>query len=234
MEYKLNKTLLSKRPSFESFMVAFVGLAILLLFFTLNSRSLSASGDLVFGEKEYWRAFTTTLLHADLNHLAHNAFFFTGLAALLTNYFGFWVFPVMSFLVGGIINLATLYFYPPSVHLVGVSGVVYFMASFWLVLYLLVERRQTIFVRLLHAFAVSLIFLFPEAFQPEVSYLAHGLGFLFGIPSGLIYYYVNEKKIRSKDEWVEIKKERDPIENIILLETGEFKIIEEEGTQELR
>jgi rhomboid protease GluP len=129
---------------------------------------------------------------------------------------------------GGIINLICLYFYPPQVFLVGVSGVIYFMASFWLVLYLMIERRQTIKVRLLHAFAVSLIFLFPEAFQPETSYLAHGMGFLIGVPVGLFYYIWNHRKIRAKDEWTEIKKHKDPRENVILLENGDFVLLNED------
>jgi rhomboid protease GluP len=228
MELRLNKTFLSRKPSPESTIIAAISLAMLLLFFGFNERTFSANGYLVFEKHEYWRAFTTTLLHADLNHLAHNAFFFTGLAALLHNYFGLWVFPVLSLFVGGIINLICLYFYPPQVFLVGVSGVIYFMASFWLVLYLLIERRQTVKVRFLHAFAVSLIFLFPEAFQPETSYLAHGMGFVIGLPVGLLYYFWNRKQIRAKDEWIEIKKHKDPIENVILLENGDFVLLNED------
>lgn len=228
MERRLTKTFLSRKPAFRPFFVAILSLLTLLLFFSLDNQNFSANGKQIFQEHEYWRAFTTTLLHGDLNHLAHNAFFFAGLAILLNNYFGFWVFPVLSFFVGGLINIATLYFYPPEVSLVGVSGVIYFMASFWLVLYLLIERRQSIPMRLLHAFAVSLIFLFPEAFQPQVSYLAHGMGFLFGVPFGLAYYFLNQKKIRAGDQWTEVSKVRDPIENIILLESGEFQILPDE------
>lgn len=228
MELKLNKTFLSRKPSPESTIIAIISLALLFLFFSFNQKTFSANGYLVFEKHEYWRAFTTTLLHADLNHLAHNAFFFTGLAALLHNYFGFWVFPVLSIIAGGIINIICLYFYPPQVFLVGVSGVIYFMASFWLVLYLLIERRQTIKVRLLNAFAVSLIFLFPEAFQPETSYLAHGLGFLIGLPAGLFYYLWNRQKIRAQDQYIEIKKHKDPIENVIMLENGDFVLLNDD------
>lgn len=228
MERRLQKTFLSRKTSPESLIIAFLGLAVMILFFTFDQKSFSANGYLVFEKKEYWRAFTTTLLHADLNHLAHNAFFFTGLAALLHNYFGLWVFPVLSLIAGAIINLICLYFYPPMVTLVGVSGVIYFMASFWLVLYLFVEKRQSVKVRLLHAFAVSLIFLFPEAFQPQTSYLAHGVGFLLGLPLGIIYYYWNKKKILAKEEWIEIKKEKSPMENVILLENGDFVLLNED------
>jgi rhomboid protease GluP len=227
MERRLQKTFLSRKTSPESLIIAFLGLAVMFLFFTFDQKLFSANGYLVFEKKEYWRAFTTTLLHADLNHLAHNAFFFTGLATLLHNYFGFWVFPVLSLIAGAIINLICLYFYPPMVTLVGVSGVIY-LASFWLVLYLFVEKRQSFKVRLLHAFAVSLIFLFPEAFQPQTSYLAHGVGFLLGLPLGVMYYYWNREKILAKEEWVEIKKEKSPMENIILLENGDFVLLNED------
>jgi len=209
MERKLIKTYLSRRPSKESLITGVLGLFTLLLFFSFNRNTFSANGFLVFEKNEYWRAFTTTLLHADLTHLSHNAFFFTGLAALLHSYFGFWVFPVLSLLVGGVINLITLSFYPPQIHLVGISGVIYFMASFWLTLYLLIEKRQKLSVRIIHAVAISLIFFFPETIQPQVSYLAHAMGFVLGIPVGMIYYFLNQKKIRSEDQWMEIE---DPIE----------------------
>lgn len=74
MELKLTKTFLSKRPSRGSF--------------------TTASGNMVFQEKKYWRLFTSTLLHADLNHLAHDSFYFLGLSFLLNGYFGFLVFPI--------------------------------------------------------------------------------------------------------------------------------------------
>lgn len=218
MHTKLNKTFLSKRPSTSSFFIAVLSLLTLLLFFGFDQRDFSASGQLVFKKKEYWRAFTTTLLHADLNHLAHNAFFFTGLAALLHNYFGYWIFPVLSFFIGGLINFVALHFYPPEVHLVGVSGVIYFMATFWLTLYILIEKRQTLLVRLIHAVAVSLIFLFPQVFQPEVSYLAHGLGAIIGVPVGIIYYALNKHRIKAREEWIELKisRKEQEMEEIIL------------------
>lgn len=210
MNTKLVKTFLSKRPTSLSFMIGVISLAFMTLLFGTNPKSFSANGFLVFEKGEYWRAFTTTLLHADLNHLAHNAFFLLGLSTLLHSYFGLWVFPVLSLIVGGMINLMALKIYPPAVHLVGVSGVIYFMASFWLTSYILIERRQKIQSRLIHATGVTLIFLFPQVFRPEVSYLAHGLGFALGIPFAILYFGINFRKIRSSEEWVEIKK--DPVE----------------------
>ncbi len=228
MDVKLTKTFLSKRPSSQSFLVAVISLAFLALFFGADQDNFSANGYLVYTKKEYWRAFTTTLLHADLNHLSSNAFFFAGLAGLLYNYFGFWVFPLLSVLVGGFINLIALAIYPPEVHLVGISGVIYFMASFWLTLYILIERRQKLFVRFIHAISVSLIFLFPQVFEVSTSYLAHGLGFLFGIPLGGIYFLLFRKKILSYDEWTEVEKSHDDIEDTILLDTSSYHLVQSE------
>lgn len=228
MKLKLTKTFLSGKPSQNSFLVGMISLGILALFFGADRETFSANGFLVYEKNEYWRAFTTTLLHADLKHLSANAFFFTGLAALLYNYFGFWVFPVLSFVVGGLINLIALKIYDPAIHLVGVSGVIYFMASFWLTLYILIERRQKLIVRFVHALAVSLIFLFPQIFEERVSYLAHGLGFLFGMPLALIYYFSFRKTIRSKDQWEEIfvTSSDDEMEKTILLEESSYRLVQ--------
>ncbi len=212
MAARLTRTFLSRRPTTWSFMAGLLGLSTLALFFGADRELLSASGHLVFERGEYWRLFTSTLLHADLVHFAHNAFFFAGLAGLLTTYFGVWVFPVLSIFAGAAINLVALWWYPPEVHLVGVSGVIYFMASFWLTNYLLIERRQKIIVRFLHAGAVSLIFLFPQVFEAQVSYLAHGLGFVFGVPAGLLYYFSFREKIRSFDRY-EVVKDFSPTED---------------------
>lgn len=230
MDFKLTKTFLSKRPSSIDLMVGAIALLVMTLIFGFYPESFSANGYLVFEKKEYWRAFTTTLLHGDLNHLAHNAFFLLGLSTLLHSYFGFWVFPVLSFIVGGLINLIALSFYPPMVHLVGVSGVIYFMASFWLTSYLLIERRQKILSRMIHAIGLTLIFLFPQVFQPEVSYLAHGMGFALGIPFAMAWFGLNFKVIRAREEWVEIK--RDPIELLdVHLAPEDYKFTDENQSE---
>ena len=228
MEYKLTRTFLSRRSTSWNPFPGLISLAILALFFGADRSLLSGNGYLVFEKGEYWRLFTTTLLHADLTHLSHNAFFFCGLATLLYTYFGLWVFPLLSIVVGGMINFVALLYYPPEVHLVGVSGVIYFMASFWLTLYIIIERRQKLIVRFVHAMAVSLIFLFPQVFDRQVSYLAHGLGFIFGVPLALLYYGLFRKKIHAKDEWTEIKKEKDEMEDIILLDSSSYHLVRPE------
>jgi rhomboid protease GluP len=227
MRLQLSKTLLSKKLSGKSLLTGFISLSVLSLFFGADQTLLSASGHTVFEKHQYWRVFTASLLHADLTHFTSNAFFFAGLAVLLHNYFGWRVFPVLSFLAGGLINLLTISFYPPEIHLVGVSGVIYFMAAFWLTLYVLIEKRQKLLTRFIHAIAVSLIFFFPHVFQERVSYLAHALGYVTGVPIALIYYFGFQKKIEAKEEWKEVPTDYDEMEDIIALDESSFHLVKE-------
>ena len=204
MGLKLKKTLLTEKISRESKWLGIASLLVLIALFGLSDELLHANGQLVFAQGQYWRAFTTTFVHADYKHLAHNSVFFTGLAILLNNYFGNLIFPLVSLLMGGIINLIVLKFYPAHVYLVGISGVVYFMAAMWLTLYLMIERTISFKSRLIIALGLSLIFLAPEVvLREEVSYLAHGVGFGLGIPSALLFYYFNRSEILSYERWEE-------------------------------
>ena len=187
-------------------------LVITFLFFTDASNFfpfsdlVSANGNQVFEKKEYWRLFTTTLVHADLNHLALNSIAFTILALLLNTYFGALVFPALSFLIGGVINVIALKFYPGYVTLVGISGVIYFMAAFWMTLYVSIEKRISIGRRLINTTAMCLIFLFPQGgiLEERVSYSSHAIGFGLGLSLGAIYYLFNKERFDAKEVWVEI------------------------------
>ena len=69
MQLQLTKTLLSKKLSPQSKLVGLFSYLVLLLVFILDNQNLSANGYLVFEKGEYWKAFTTTLMHADFVHL---------------------------------------------------------------------------------------------------------------------------------------------------------------------
>ncbi len=225
MSLKLTHTLLSQRASPRSFFMSYVAIGMLALLFILNatffptlSEALSANGSQLFEKHQYWRAFTAQFVHADFSHLGSNSVFFGGLILLLYTYCGSIIFPGLSLVAGGFINAITLWFYPPQVSLVGISGVIYFMAGFWLVLYMGAERRLSFTRRLINAVAIGLIFLFPEAIEQRVSYLAHGVGFLLGVPSGLVYFLWNKHQIRKQEAW--IYKEPEVIPDWYLEETG--------------
>jgi rhomboid protease GluP len=207
---KLQKTLLSERPRKGSLTAALYGLCALLAVFTLDQQSMlnmpeafTATRAQVFGHHEYWRAFTTLLVHADLGHLLANSVFFTGLAFLLNGYFGAWAFPALSFLAGGLTNLIVLAAYPEGVTLVGASGVVYFMAAFWLTLYFFVQRGLTPWRRAINALSFALVLLFPELIEERVSYLSHAVGFALGLPFGAAFFRLKKSSIRSHEVWSE-------------------------------
>jgi membrane associated rhomboid family serine protease len=223
---RLVKTFLSQRLSSTSVIAGVLGFFTLVVFFTLEKNVFSANAHLVFEKKQYWRLFTTTFVHADLNHLGHNALFFTGLSILLYHYFGFLVFPLLCVIAGGIINLVVLKTYPSGVYLVGASGVIYFMASFWMTLYCLIEKRIGMIRRAINCLALTLIFLFPEVFQLRVSYLAHTVGYILGIPFGIVYFYLQREKIKSFEKW---EDNEEPVEACQIV--SEDSIIEESDEQ---
>jgi rhomboid protease GluP len=211
---RLEKTLLSEAPRRGAGLASLCGLALLLLAFAADQQGLfndqdllSATREQVFGRHEYWRAFTAQLLHADLGHLLDNAVFFAGLSYLLYGYFGAWAFPGLSFLAGGLANLATLWLYPERSGIVGASGVVYFMAAFWLTLYFFIQRDLSPWRRGLNALGLSLALLFPELWDERVSYLAHAIGYALGVVAGIGYFSSQKEVIRSRERWREPEPE---------------------------
>lgn len=119
------------------------------------------------------------------------------------------MFPVMSLVMGGVINLLALSTYPKEVTLVGISGVIYFMASFWMTSYVMIERKMKFGRRLIIATGISLALFCPDLMHLEekVSYLSHGLGFILGIPSALLWFWWNKEMVRSEEVW----KEKAPV-----------------------
>lgn len=209
MQLQLKKTLLSSKPGPQSVLMGLSFYLLMVLFFIWDNQNFTANGHQIYEQGQYWKAFTTSLMHGDFSHLGSNTLFFTAFSILLNHYFGFWVFPVMSFLVGGLINFIALKVYDPQVTLVGVSGVIYFMAAFWMTMFVLVERQMSLYRRLMIATGVSLILFFPEVFHKNVSYLAHGLGFGFGILFAWAFFTLFKNPIRSHEVWVE----KQPINN---------------------
>lgn len=205
MEMRLTRTFLSKKPGDANVFIGVFAFLVLLAIFLFSGRSLEASGVLVFDKGEWWRIFTTSLMHADFVHLGHNALFFMVFAVLLNTYFGWFIFPVMSFLMGGLINLLTLSYYPKEVTLVGISGVIYFMAAFWMTSYVMIERKMKFGRRMIIATGISLALFCPDVVNLEerVSYLSHALGFALGVPSALLWFYWNKKLVRNEEVWIE-------------------------------
>lgn len=55
--------------------------------------------------------------------------------------------------------------------------------------------------RALASVGVSLILFFPTTYEPEVSYLAHALGFGVGIAVAFLYFKLRQDQIRKQEYW---------------------------------
>lgn len=202
----VKKTYLSTRPPKRGFWLALWSAMILATLSmaywqdTLGlEHLLAADGKNVFGHHEYWRLVTTIAVHADFKHLGSNLVFFSILSFLLSAYFGFWVYPVLTLLLGAATNLLALSTYAPNVTLMGASGVVYVMAGFWLMSYFLIERGQTLGNRAIRCVGFVLILLIPDAFSPVVSYRTHAIGFLLGWCAALPHYFARRQRLRAAE-----------------------------------
>jgi rhomboid protease GluP len=165
---------------------------------TLNAEYwMAATRDSVVTKHEWWRAWSTLLVHADAKHLLSNCLLFFILGSFVFGYFGYLAFPVLAFAAGGLTNLLVLSGMPAGTQLIGASGVVFWMGGFWLVLYFLIERRKSLTQRALRATGVGLVLFFPaEAFQPGISYMSHFIGFISGVLFGTVFYLFNKAKIQ--------------------------------------
>jgi rhomboid protease GluP len=159
------------------------------------SQWMPASHESIYDKHQLWRLWTTLFAHADIAHLLSNSLLFFILGYFLIGYFGAFVFPIAAFAFGGLTNLIVLKTYPSQVDLIGVSGVVYWMAGAWLALYFALDRKRSYAQRGLRITGVALgIFMPASAFDPAISYAAHFVGFLIGILFGVIFYFWNRSK----------------------------------------
>lgn len=135
-------------------------------------------------EKEsarWWISIVAIFIHADLGHFLSNLILFIPFASLLESHYGRVTFPWIGLLIGYITHLIVLTIHGPGYALIGASGMVYGLGGLWLGLFVLHGNRFQFRQRILRSVGAMLILLFPSQFFPEVSYLAHGVGFLVGL-----------------------------------------------------
>jgi rhomboid protease GluP len=161
---------------------------------------MAATRDQVIVHHEWWRAWTTLVVHADLRHLLSNSLLFFILGTFLYGYFGWIAFPFLPFVMGGLTNIYVLNGMRDTTELIGVSGAVFWMGGFWLVLYLMIDRRRSLTQRALRATGVGLALFMPaEAFDPSISYESHLVGFLSGLLCASIFYFFNRRKFQTAE-----------------------------------
>ncbi len=166
---------------------------------------LTASKHAISAHQEFWKLFTTNLVHADEKHLLSNSFLFVIFGWCIHSYFGFFAFPFLPLLIGGLISGLTLQQMSPETSLIGLSGIVFWMGGFWLILYFLIDTTRSIKSRLLRVTGLALAVFAPaEAFDPSISYYSHFVGFSLGILSGGIYFLKNRRLIKKAEVRVQI------------------------------
>lgn len=202
----VRETLLTRKPREWSLEITALFLSMIMGISLLAWRNgsallptLAATSEGVLKQGEYWRLLTAVAVHGDVMHVLSNAILLSFLTYLIYGYFGFWVFPVMSLAMAGLTNYISLRTYPSGVSLIGASGLVYWMAGFWLSMYLLVERSVGPGKRVLRVVCLALLVLLPSTFQANVSYRTHAIGLGLGVVSALVYFQRNRKSIRAAE-----------------------------------
>lgn len=214
--YRVRETLLSQKPREWSLEVAGFFVSAILGISLLAWRNgasllpiLAATSEAVLERREYWRLLTAIAVHADVLHVLSNAIYLAFFTYLLFGYFGVWVFPALSLAMAALTNYFSLLTYSRSVALVGASGLVYWMAGFWLSMYLLVERSVGPGKRVLRAVCLALLVLVPTTLQANVSYRTHAIGLALGAVSALAYFQRNRRSIRM----AEAMEEEEPFDD---------------------
>ncbi len=207
-EPRLVATWLNKRPKKSAglliaWMILFVIIASIAYWNNLDARNfMPASRYEVMEQHQYWRLWSTLFAHADPGHLLSNSLTFFVVGYFLIGYFSLWFFPAAAIAIGGVTNWLALWTYPPEVRLIGISGVVYWMAGAWLVLYFLLDLTKTRTQRALRALGVALaVFMPSSAFDPSISYITHLIGFALGVLSGGVYYFLNKSKFKTAETY---------------------------------
>ncbi len=167
------------------------------------AEKLVASGNLVFAKGQWYRNFTSIFIHADLGHLLSNSYMLFFLVYLNYSYFGPLLFPFLAVIFSGLINHIALWTYHPEIHLLGASGLAYLLGGCWFSLFILLDRRISLSLRIFKAFGVTLVIFFPQTLVVDVSYRAHFLGFVLGLFTGLVYFLIKKKYLRSFEEYPE-------------------------------
>src|SRR5690348_9298475 len=106
------KTYLSLKPPRRGLASMLLFVSLMLLFTQAQWQNWGGSRELLFAQEEdiferqeYWRAWTAVVVHADLKHLLSNATLIVPFGYFIASYFSAWMFPFLSFLLAGLVNL---------------------------------------------------------------------------------------------------------------------------------
>lgn len=194
------ESFLSRRPSRRAFLpaVLFGVAAAAASVFSWTSESFReawiGNPEKIFSGHEWWRLFTSMLLHSNAKHLLSNFLFLIPFGGLLTNYFGWRVFPGLGLALGIATQLLSLKTYPDEANLLGASGLLYVLFGLWLSLYFRAESHLRWTHKLMRIIGFGLMMFVPSQLQDNISYRTHYIGLALGLLSGAIYGAIFLKK----------------------------------------
>jgi membrane associated rhomboid family serine protease len=135
-----------------------------------------------------WTVITSLFIHSDFSHLIGNMIFLYIFGSTIENELG-WEWLLYPFLFGGILSfLISGFFYDPAVYLVGASAAIFTLTA----MVMLLKPLKFSFYFLMPLGLVAMIYFTYNLLavymgaQGNISYLGHIIGFIIGLPLGII------------------------------------------------
>lgn len=203
--YPPQESFLAKRPKLLSFIPAMMLAGCIAMVSVMAwmepgwGRSMAGNLTQVTDEGEYYRLFSSMLIHKDVLHLLNNLVFLIPFGGLLTAYYGYSVFPFLALISTAITHYVALLTYSAQTYLIGASGLVYVLFGLWISLMFHVEAHLPWTRRMLRITGFSLIMVIPATVTPSVSYRTHFIGLLSGLACGAIYGLIARKSFEKRN-----------------------------------
>lgn len=163
--------------------------------------ALPAVKDQIVLNDQWWRIFTATFIHADMSHYLSNMYMLGIFGFFIFGYFGFRAFPFWTVVAATVVNFLSIMTYPGETRLLGASGLVYVLGGFWLCMYFFIQKQYSPLNRSFRVIGTALMVFFPTTFVPTTSYRTHAIGFVIGVLFAILYYYLERKEIRRRDQY---------------------------------
>ena len=136
-----------------------------------------------------WTLVTALFLHADILHLAGNMIFLYAFGNALEKEVGAGK-TYLAFFAGGILSfLLGIFFYAPSVPIIGASAAIFTLTT----VVLLIKPLKFSFIFLMPLGLVAIIYLIynvvavQSGVEGNIAYISHVIGFAIGIPFGIAW-----------------------------------------------
>lgn len=152
------------------------------------AQNFAFSGENLLNGK-VWTIVTALFLHADILHLAGNMIFLYAFGNVLEKelgagktYLAFFVGGVLAFLLG-------VFFYDPSVYMIGASAAIFTLTA----VVLLVKPLKFSFLFFMPLGLVAVIYIIynvlavQSGMEGNIAYISHVIGFAIGIPLGIVW-----------------------------------------------